>query len=188
MEAVTFATMRLITEDCLVLLTQKKSFWLVSLTTRSTVLREVPNAISIIALSLALHQLQRGVHWRHGHHQASLTRYSITMKNIDSKGKFLHQDMYYNLSDDFIFYLQLRFSTSNLQATKSLLKCLNHRCCPSSSPSQFPIPVRRSEDEGGEQKFAYNTEGDERPKQFSGTFDQFKRNVLDKDDTIVGNK
>ena len=85
-------------------------------------------------------------------------------------------------------HFQLRFSASNLQATKSLLRCLNHRCCPSTSANQFPIPVRRSEDEGGEQNFAYNTEGDERPKEFSGTFDQFKRNVLDKLDTIEGNE
>lgn len=75
---------------------------------------------------------------------------------------------------------QLRFSATNLQATKSLLECLNHRCCPSNAPSQFPIPVRRSEDEGREQKFSYTTERDENPKEFSGTFDQFKRNVLDR--------
>ena len=80
---------------------------------------------------------------------------------------------------------QLRFSASNLQATKSLLKCLNHRCCPSNSPNQFPIPVRRSEDEGREQKFSYNTESDENPKEFSGTFDQFKQNVLDR---VEGNE
>jgi len=76
---------------------------------------------------------------------------------------------------------QLRFSASNLQATKSLLRCLNYRCCPSTSSSQFPIPVRRSEDV--EQKFSYNTEGNKEPKEFSGSFDQFKRNVLDKVDT-----
>jgi len=73
---------------------------------------------------------------------------------------------------------QLRFSSSNLQATKSLLKCLNFRCCPRTSSNQFPIPARRSEEK--EERFSYNTGNEEETKEFIGTYAQFEENVLDK--------
>ena len=80
---------------------------------------------------------------------------------------------------------KLEFNNANLDATKSLLRCLNQRCCPNNSPNQFPIPARRSEDKTAPRNFScnrfwYNTEKDEMPKNFTGSFAQFKQNVLDR--------
>jgi len=79
---------------------------------------------------------------------------------------------------------QLQYSNANLQATKSLLKCLNYRCCPNTSPNQFPLPARAA---GDQQRFTYNTKNDEKTKDFTGTIDQFENilNELDSDDNEV---
>lgn len=73
---------------------------------------------------------------------------------------------------------QLEFNSANLKATKSLLSCMNRRCCPDHSASQFPL--RSAEEKNAPQRFSYNTGDEETPKEFAGTFDEFEKSVLNK--------
>jgi len=72
---------------------------------------------------------------------------------------------------------QVKANEVNLQATKELLKCMNLKCCPNHPLNQFPIPPARSLEE---QNFSYNTNEDTKLKEFSGTFEQFEKNVIDR--------
>ena len=52
---------------------------------------------------------------------------------------------------------------------------MNKRCC--DSTGIFPLPAR-SIDKEAINNFSYNNEKDQRPKKFRGTFEQFKKTVL----------
>ena len=53
---------------------------------------------------------------------------------------------------------------------------MNKKCCPNNPLNQFPIPARSLEDTN----YFYNTNEDTRPKKFSGTFEEFEKNVIDR--------
>ena len=55
---------------------------------------------------------------------------------------------------------------------------MNKRCC--DSTGNFPFPARALEEKAID-NFSYNNEKDQRPKQFRGTFEQFKEKILQQD-------